>query len=287
MTNGTRRGIAVITGSSTGIGHATALRLARDGYHVIATMRRPDGSDLVDLAAAEGLALETAALDVTEEQSVEGLFGAVFERHGHVDVLVANAGVGGGGGALEMASLDDFRTAMETNFFGALRCIKAVVPSMRARESGTIVAMSSQAGRLAPPTMPAYVASKWALEGAMESFAGSVAPFGIRVAIIEPGTIVTPIFSKGDVGPPSPYQASTDVFLHQLMHDLERGSEPALVADCVANAITTGDPQLRYLVGQGAERNLRVRTSMTDQEYVEVHRLAVEEQIRVLLDGET
>jgi NAD(P)-dependent dehydrogenase (short-subunit alcohol dehydrogenase family) len=77
------------------------------------------------------------------------------------------------------------------------------------------------------------------------------------------------------------------VVLHQLMHDLERGSEPSLVADCVANAITTGDPQLRYLVGQGAERNLRVRTSMTDQEYLDVHRLPVEEQIRVLLDGET
>jgi len=278
--------IAVVTGSSTGIGHATALRLARDGFHVIATMRNPDASDLGELASAEGATLETAALDVDSDESVDALFEGVLGRHGHVDALVVNAGVGGGGGPVEIASLDHFRDAMETNFFGAIRCTKAVLPSMRERGSGTIVAMSSQAGRLASPTMPAYAASKCALEGAMESLACSVAPFGIRVAIIEPGVILTPIFGKGDVGPPSPYQDATDVFLKRLMFDLAHGSDPSVVADCVSHAIATDDPKLRYPVGQGAERNLRVRASMTDQEYVDLHRLAVDEQIARLLDGE-
>lgn len=279
-------GIAVVTGSSTGIGRATVLRLARDGHHVVATMRQPDGSDLTELAVSESLSIETAALDVVSDDSVDQLFSDVFERHGRVDVLVANAGIGGSGGPLEMASLDDLRDAMETNLFGAVRCVKAVLPSMRERGSGSIVAMSSQAGRLAPATMPAYVASKWALEGAMESLAASVAPFGIRVSIIEPGVILTPIFGKGDLGPPSPYQPATDVFLQTLMHDLERGSDPSVVADCVSHAITTDRPQLRYPTGQGAERNLRVRASMTDQEYVELSRLPVAEQVERLLDGE-
>ena len=153
---------------------------------------------------------------------------------------------------------------------------------MREAQSGTVVITSSQAGRIAPAAMFAYVSSKWALEGAMESFAASVAPFGIRVAIIEPGTILTPIFSKGDLGPPSAYQSSTDAVLGQIVHDLQRGSDPSVVADCVSEAISTDTPTLRYLVGQGAERNIRVR----DEEYVALHRLPVDDHIAILIDGE-
>jgi NAD(P)-dependent dehydrogenase (short-subunit alcohol dehydrogenase family) len=135
--------------------------------------------------------------------------------------------------------------------------------------------------------MAAYVSSKWALEGAMESLAGSVAPFGVRVAIIEPGTILTPIFGKGDLGPPSAYQTASDVLLRVIMHDLQRGSDPSVVADCVANAISTPTPSLRYLTGQGAERNIRVRFSMTDQQYVDLNRMSADEQVATLLDGES
>ena len=279
-------GIAIVTGSSTGIGYATVLRLARDGFHVAATMRRPEGSDLVDIAAAEGLSIEVAALDVTSDASVDDLFADVYRRHGRVDVLVANAGIGAQPGALEMVPLDSFRDAMETNFFGALRCVKAVVPAMREQGSGVIVAMSSQAGRIARPTMPAYVASKWALEGAMEALASSVAPFGVRVALIEPGTISTPIFSKGELGPPSPYETAADVFLQTLLFEIERASDASVVADCVSEAISTPTPMLRYLTGQGAERNIRVRASMTDEEYRDLSLLPVAEQVSRLLDGE-
>lgn len=280
-------GIAVVTGASTGIGYSTALRLARDGHHVVAAMRRPDASDLPEVTAVEGLSLEVATVDVDSDDSVDALFAAVRARHGHVDVLVANAGVGGGTGTVEMVALADFRSTMETNYFGTLRCVKAVLPSMRERTSGSIVVVTSQAGRIATPMLATYVGSKWALEGAMEALAISVSPFGIRVAIIEPGCILTPIFGKGDLGDVPPhYQAPADVFVKTLTHDLGRGSDPSVVADCISAAITTDSPQLRYLVGQGAERNIAFRASMTDQEYVELSLLPVDEQVARLLGGE-
>jgi NAD(P)-dependent dehydrogenase (short-subunit alcohol dehydrogenase family) len=276
----TERHVAVVTGASTGIGEATALRLARDGYRVVATMRTPDRSTLPEVASAEGIDLTTAALDVDSDESVDAAFSTVVEHYGRVDVLVANAGIGGGGGTFEEATLDDFRSTMETNLFGAMRCIKAVLPQMRERRSGTIVGMSSQAGRIAPPTMPAYAASKWALEGALESLAASVVAFGVRVAIVEPGTILTPIFGKGEMRPGhADYQLARDVFMGMLMHDLERGSDPSVVADCVADAIATDDPKLRYLVGQGAERNVGLRDSLGDEAYLALQLLPAEEQI--------
>jgi len=286
MPNDSRRPVAVVTGSSTGIGYAVSQRLARDGFHVVATMRTPANCDLEAWASSEGLSLETAAMDVTSDESVASVFADVLARPGRVEVLVANAGVGGSGGSLESTPLDAYRETMETNFFGVARCVKAVLPTMREGQSGTIVAMSSQAGRLAFPVMSAYVSSKWALEGLMESLAYSVTPFGVRVAIIEPGTILTPIFGKGDLGTHPDYQSAVDVTVGQLVFDLERGSDPSVVADCVSNAISTDAPELRYLVGQGADRNLRVRGSMTDQQYMEISRLSVAEQLAILLDGE-
>ncbi len=276
----TERHVAVVTGASTGIGEATALRLARDGYVVVATMRTPDRSSLTEAAASEGLELTTTALDVNSDHSVDAAFVDIFDRFGRVDVLVANAGVGGSGGTVEEAALDDFRTAMETNFYGALRCIQAVLPSMRERGSGSIIGMSSQAGRIAAPTMPAYVASKWALEGVLESLAASVVGAGVRVAIIEPGVILTPIFAKAELRPGlDAYQPARDAFMGLLMHDLERGSDPSVVADCVADAITTDEPKLRYLVGQGADRNVGLRESLGDEAYLAIHLLPVDEQI--------
>jgi len=281
-------GVAVVTGASTGIGEATALRLARDGHHVIAAMRRPADSGLVEIAKAESLRLETATLDVDADESVTSLFAEVFAELGRVDVLVANAGVGGGGGPMETATLDHFRSTMETNFFGALRCIHEVLPSMRERGSGVIVGVSSQAGRIAPPTMPAYVASKWALEGALESLAASVAPTGVRVAIIEPGVIMTPIFSKGEMTDvPAVYEPAGNAFLSLVLHDLERASAPSVVADCISEAITTHSPKLRYLVGQGAERNVAFRAAMTDEEYLSFNTLSPDEQVARQLGSDT
>lgn len=256
----------VVTGSSTGIGYATALRLARDGHDVIATMRTPDASDIGIVAKNEGLSLETRALDVNDGQAVDELITSLIAERSGIDVLVNNAGISIGG-AVEEASFDAYRTVMETNFFGALRCTKAVLPSMRERGSGTIVSVTSQGGRLAVPTLSTYCASKFALEAVMEILAAEVAAYGIRVAIIEPGAILTPIIGKND--PPNmdgPYGTMHRRFMAVAFHDFGRGSQPEVVADTIAEAITADTPKLRWPCGQGAQRNLDTRAAMSDEE---------------------
>jgi len=263
--------VTVVTGCSTGIGYATALRLAADGHTVVATMRNPDACDLGVVAKERGLDVEVRTLDVNDDASVQELFREVLTTKGGVDVLVNNAGLGGNGGVVEETSIDEFRTIMETNFFGALRCTKAVLPSMRERERGCIVNVTSQAGRLAMPSMPAYCASKWALEAASESLAVEVAPFGIRVALIEPGMILTPIWSKVDITPPKgPYAPIRKRLGHTVVEEMAHGSSAEVVADCIAEALVAEPPRLRWLVGRGAERNIRNRSAMTDAEWIDM-----------------
>ncbi len=262
--------VSVITGSSTGIGAATALRLARDGHTVVATMRNPDASDLAKLATAEGLQLDIRPLDVTDAASVETLFKGVFNDHGRVDVLVNNAGLGMGG-LVEETDVDVYAHVMETNFFGALRCTKAVLPSMREQGSGCIVAVSSQGGRIAAPNMSPYSSSKFALEAAMEGLAVEVGRVGIRVAIIEPGMILTPIWGKVEMkAPPEPYAHIVGRLTSMVMREMQSGSTAEEVADCIAEAIVADPPKLRWLVGQGAERNVRNRESWTDEETIAI-----------------
>jgi NAD(P)-dependent dehydrogenase (short-subunit alcohol dehydrogenase family) len=264
----------VITGCSTGIGYATALRLARDGHDVIATMRSPDASDLATVAKEEGLNIAVRTLDVNDDASVTDLFGELASTRGGVDVLVNNAGLGGSGGVVEESDLDIYRTIMETNFYGALRCIRAVLPSMREKRSGAIVNVTSQAGRLAMPSMSAYCASKWALEAASESLAIEMAPFGIRVALIEPGMILTAIWSKVDTTPPSgPYAPIRNRLGATVLEEMTSGSSADEVADCIAQAIVADPPRLRWLVGQGAERNIANRGRRTDEEWIEMWNL--------------
>ncbi|MGH7857115.1 MAG: SDR family oxidoreductase, partial [Candidatus Binatia bacterium] len=262
----------VITGSSTGIGYATALRLAAGGHSVVATMRNPDSSDLGSVAKDRNLDVDVRPLDVNDGAAVDELFAEVRASRGAIDVLVNNAGLGvpanGSGGAVEEIEMEAFRELMDTNFFGALRCTKAVLPSMRERASGCIVNVSSQAGRLAMPIMSAYCASKWALEAVSESLATEVAPFGIRVALVEPGMILTPIWSKVDMTPPTgPYAPMRMRLGRTVLQEMASGSPPEEVADCIAQAISTDEPRLRWLVGQGATRNIANRRAMTDEEF--------------------
>ncbi len=191
--------VALITGTSTGIGLATAVTLARAGHSVYGAMRDPDGSggELRALAEAEQLAITAVKIDVDDDASVADGIARVLAEAGRIDVLVNNAGIGGGG-AVEEVKLADVRRIMETNFFGPLRCIQAVVPGMRERQAGCIVNISSIAGRIAAAPQAPYAASKWALEALGEVLAQEVKPFNIRVALIEPGIIATPIFKKGN-----------------------------------------------------------------------------------------
>lgn len=259
--------VALVTGCSTGIGYATALRLARDGHHVVATMRDPASSDLAAVAAADGLDVEIRPLDVTDRDAVDALVAELVRGDG-VDILVNNAGLGGGGGVVEETSMDEFREVMETNFFGAMQCTKAVLPSMRERGSGCIVNVTSQAGRFASPAMAPYCASKWALEAASESLSIEVAPFGVRVALIEPGAIMTAIWTKVDLTPPTGvYAPKRNRLARFVMTELAEASSGDDVAVCISEAISTDQPRLRWLTGQGAERNIALREGWSDEEY--------------------
>jgi NAD(P)-dependent dehydrogenase (short-subunit alcohol dehydrogenase family) len=261
--------VAVVTGSSTGIGYATALRLASDGHHVVATMRNPDASDLGVVAKERGLDIEVRRLDVTDAASIDELFRDLISSRG-VDVLVNNAGIGDGS-VVEDTDLAVYRHVMETNFFGALACIRSVLPSMRARGGGCIVNVTSQAGRLAFPNMSAYCSSKWALEALSESLAAEVAPFGIRVAIIEPGMILTPIWTKVDTKMPTgPYAALQIRLGGAVISDMQHGSSAEEVADCIAEAVATDEPKLRWLTGYGAERHVRNRAAVSDERAIEL-----------------
>lgn len=274
------RSVAVVTGASTGIGAATALRLAHDGHHVVAGMRDPEQAAFGDV---DGLALETAALDVLDDASVAACFEQVLDTHGRIDVLVNNAGISVGH-TLEDSTLDEFQSVMDTNLYGTIRCTQAVLPTMRAQGSGWVVAVTSQAGRLPVPGMAPYVASKWATEGVIEAMAGEVAELGIRVLLIEPGAILTPIIGKS-VPPPdgTAYQRTHDRFLAAALHDFGHGSEASVVADCISDAMAAETTVLRHAPGMGAERNLRVRASMSDEDYLALNLLEPDDYLAAIL----
>ncbi len=201
--------IAVVTGTSSGIGLATSLHLARHGYRVFAGMRNLAKADPLRAAAdAEKLPIEVIALDVTSPSSVAAAFAAVAAQ-GPVEVLVNNAGIGGAA-PLELVPEDEHKQMFETNYFGAARCIQAVLPGMRERRSGAIVNITSIAGLQATPNQIPYSASKWALECLGEALAHEVRRFGIRVVNIEPGVVMTSIFENSQAATrydkTSPYQ---------------------------------------------------------------------------------
>ena len=169
--------LALVTGSSTGIGLATSISLARSGHTVAAAMRNLERSaEVRKIAEQEKLPIHLAKIDVDDDASVREGFAKVVAERGPIEILVNNAGIPGGG-PVEEASLDTFRQVMETNFFGGLRCIKAVIPSMRERRKGTIVNVTSIAGRTAGPVLASYAASKWAFEALSECLAQEMRAF--------------------------------------------------------------------------------------------------------------
>jgi NAD(P)-dependent dehydrogenase (short-subunit alcohol dehydrogenase family) len=260
--------IALVTGTSSGIGLAIAVTLARGGHKVIATMRNLDGAgELQKIVSAEKLPVTLAALNVDDDASVNETISKALSENGSIDVLVNNAGIGGGG-SVEEVPLESFRKIMDTNFFGALRCIKAVIPGMRERRHGCIVNITSVAGRIAMAPQAAYAASKWALEALSECLAQEMKAFNVRVAIVEPGVIATPIFAKGT--PPlkdSPYPHSRR--LAALFNaSLSTPTSPYVVGEQILKIVDSDSWQLRYPVGPDAVPVLEWRASKTDEEIV-------------------
>jgi NAD(P)-dependent dehydrogenase (short-subunit alcohol dehydrogenase family) len=260
--------LALVTGSSTGIGLATSISLARSGHTVVAAMRNLERSGEVrKIAGKEKLPIHLAKVDVDDDASVREGFAKVVAEHGPIEVLVNNAGIPGGG-PVEEASLDAFRQVMETNFFGGLRCIKAVIPSMRERRKGTIVNVTSIAGRTAGAALASYAASKWAFEALSECLAQEMRAFNVRVAIVEPGVIATPIFKKVPPPRPSLYpygRRLRAIFAAALAHP----TPPSVVGDLIRDIVDGDSWQLRYPAGPDAAPIMKLRASKTDEQVIE------------------
>ncbi|MEM9622902.1 MAG: SDR family oxidoreductase [Pseudomonadota bacterium] len=263
--------IAVVTGTSTGIGLTTSLHLARHGYKVFAGMRNlAKGDALREAAAAESLDVELLQLDVCDTESIAEAFAQVA-RTGQVDVLVNNAGIGGAS-PLELTPEAEHRQMFDTNYFGAMNCIQAVLPAMRERQSGCIVNITSAVGLLATPNQIAYSASKWALECLGEALAHEVYRFGVRVVNVEPGVIMTNIFENSAeqtrYEKDSPYQPIMRRNGKIFAAGFKRAVPPERVADTILEAITSETYQLRWPVGPDAEGFMAARQQLDTERWV-------------------
>ena len=274
--------VALITGCSSGFGLLTALHFARKGDTVYASMRNTAKSgQLEEAAQKEQLAIDVLQLDVTDEESVRSAVQQVIDGAGRIDVLVNNAGIGAHG-PLEDTDDDEAKETFETNFFGALRVTRAVTPKMREQGAGTIVNVSSLAGRAAAPYSGIYSASKYALEAASEALYYELHPFGVRVLLIEPGGFETNFQDNGRVArlftEGSAYIELEQRF-QQAMTRLPGGGErgdPQVVAEAIYNAVHDEQPKLRYLVGQDAEMIGGLRRQLDDEQFDQTMRQALD-----------
>jgi NAD(P)-dependent dehydrogenase (short-subunit alcohol dehydrogenase family) len=274
--------VVLITGCSSGFGKLAALLFARKGDHVFASMRNTSkAGDLEQAKQSENLKLDVVQLDVTDEQSVANAVRQVIDQAGRIDVLVNNAGIGHHG-PLEETDDAELREIFDTNFFGVMNVIRHVVPIMREQHSGTIVNVSSLAGRVPPPFSGTYSASKFALEAASESLHFELHPFGIRVALIEPGGFETNIeqnrrvarrFTEG-----SPYLDIEARFAQSLqkLPAAEVRGDPQDVADMIYSSVHDEKPKLRYLVGQDAEMIGGLKKQLDDEQFEQTMRQALD-----------
>ena len=270
--------VALVTGTSTGIGLATAVAFARAGHDVYATMRHPDRApELASTAAKDTLPIKILPMDVDDDASVVKATAQVLAGGGRIDVLVNNAGIDLKG-PIEELPLAEFRRVMETNYFGALRCIQAVVPRMRARRSGHVINVTSIAGRVSVASQAPYAASKWALEAASEALAQEVKSFGIHVSIVEPGVIATPIFDKRREVPANTRYAQERRLNAFFNASLKQPISPLLVADKIVEIVESKTWKLRHPVGPDAEPLLAFRASMTDEQWVDLHSIESDQE---------
>jgi len=262
--------VALVTGSSSGIGLETTLALARDGFYTFASMRDIKKAGELECAAKkEGLRINVIELDVNKEESIVSVIKNIITDVGRLDILVNNAGYGQFG-CTEDVSVDDFRKQFETNFFSIVRIIQEVSPIMRKQNSGIIVNISSVVGRMGLPASPAYISTKFALEGLSECLRYELGQFGIKTTLIEPGVIKTNFFSSMKV-PESKtdpkYKQLTDNILAGLKMMVEMGTAPSQVADVIIKAIHDDEILPRYIVGTDAAMFLEAKKMKTDLEF--------------------
>ena len=258
---------ALITGASTGIGLETAILFARRGYRVYAGARNPSASEGLQRAVAEGLSISPTVLDVDRDESVRQAMAQV----GAVHVLVNNAGIGGAA-PVELMPLEEVRFLFETNFFGAVRMMQAVLPSMRERRTGAVINVTSMMGRITLPSHGYYAATKFALVALTETLAMEVRPLGIRVASIEPGVILTPIWSKSTpaASEPAAYGQARARLSRTFGAQMEGGTTPDVVAEAIYRAAIEDGP-VSVPVGDDADVLSGARSRTTPDEWVSIY----------------
>jgi NAD(P)-dependent dehydrogenase (short-subunit alcohol dehydrogenase family) len=262
--------VALVTGSSRGIGFVTSITLARNGFLTYASMRNLDKEKEIRLVGdKEMIPLKTIQLDVTDSTSVNNAIKSIMEQSGRIDVLVNNAGYGLVG-AFEELSIEEIKQQYETNLFGVIRVTQAVLPIMRNQKAGIIVNMSSGAGRFGYPNGSAYVSTKFALEGLSESVAYEVEPFGIKIVLVEPGFVRTNfsnVVAKKSQSTDSQYSKMTEKMAASIDQMKVKSSSPELVANIVLEIVTNKNPNLRYLAGKDVEQWMEQKKHMTDREF--------------------
>ncbi len=268
--------VAVVTGANSGIGRATAIHLAQQGMRVFGTVRSVAKADkLLAMAKTAGVTVEIAELDVADDESVRAGFEQILASAGRVDHLVNSAGVGGNAVAEECPS-ELYNDVFNINVTGTVRCAQAVLPGMRERRSGTIVNITSVAGRIAALAQSPYVASKWALEGVSEGMAQELAPFGVRVAIVEPGVTKTAIFAK-NIDTPNSTGAYDDHYRHMFQFYAAgylNATDPFEVGKVIHHAITTDAPVLRYPISWAGPEMSALHDRIDDADWIELGTIA-------------
>ena len=248
LMTGTGSKIALVTGASSGIGEATAVRLAKAGFKVYGTSRRG--------AQAGKPSFEMLSLDVTSDASVEAVIGEVLRRDGRIDLLVNNAGFGVAPAGAEESSIDQARSIFETNFFGLVRMTRAVVPHMRRQRNGRIINIGSVLGFLPMPYGALYAATKHAVEGYSESLDHELRTRGIRVSVIEPAYTKTS-FDANFMEPDAKLDEYRDARagVNARVNEVIATAEPPeVVADTVLKAASATHPKVRYTAGKLANR---------------------------------
>ena len=294
-----KQGIAVVTGSSTGIGFETSLLLARNGFYTYATMRDTSKSNKIEkIVYKEKLPLEVLPLDVNNDNSVRNTIHKILDEKKKIDILINNAGYGLFG-ALEDISIEEVKKQFETKLFGAIRTIKEVLPTMRKQRNGIIINVTSIAGVVGVPAECIYVSTKFALEGLSESISYELQPYGIKVILVEPGVINTNFvpnikfpdrtndkleqslmnkeeseinLSSNDIKKKnsSYYSNTIDTFLSHYYPAMKNAPLPKEVAtvilEAIKNASKSSESLARYIVGEDAKNLAQAKKNMSDSQ---------------------
>jgi len=267
--------VAVVTGSSSGIGYETSLILARNGIHTYASMRKVEGGgskQIIDIAKNENLPLQVIQLDVNNDKSVTEAINRITKEKDRIDIVVNNAGYDLMG-ALEETSIDAIKAQFETNFFGVVRVMQEVIPIMRKQREGIIVNITSLGGRISFPLNSPYHATKFALEGLSESIQYELEPFGIKIIVIEPGGVGSNFLKNLKMSTKmsdpvnSPYGSMQSSMSEYLKQWAQNTMHPSEVARVILQAVTSENHDFRYVVGKDAAMALESRRNMSDREY--------------------